>query len=189
MSPDITYAILFGGLALLAQYLPARLGIPIGLAAVALSIWQLGWVGWPLGLAIILTVLVMWRVLINRGIFQKDIEKEKGKNIKKEQARKLHSTIMELLSQLEVSENKLSENENWQQNQQIRNILDDLQKGLNNLGYLVNNYDYDRWVEYMMHTYSSQIHFHMKEHDSDYSEWGRARINAKFRYFINKIKG
>jgi membrane protein implicated in regulation of membrane protease activity len=189
MSSDITFAILFGGLALLAQYLPAKWGIPIGFVMVALSIWLLGWVGWPLALAIILIALVVWRIFSHRGLFEKDKEKERKRIEKREQAQKIHNKIMDLFLQLEKEEDNLPKDEDWQHNLDIRSILDELQIELNNLGYLINNSDYDRWVEDMMSVYSKKLRFHIKNHDSEFSEWGRARINAKFRAFINKIKG
>ncbi|MBI4188900.1 MAG: hypothetical protein HY529_06805 [Chloroflexi bacterium] len=71
MSSEIFYAILLAGIALLAQYLPAKWGIPIGLAAVGLSVWQLGWGSWALWLAIALAGLVILRVLLHRGFLEK----------------------------------------------------------------------------------------------------------------------
>lgn len=181
MAPDIAYALFFGGLALIAQYLPARWGVPIGLATVGLSAWQLGWVGWPLWLGIVLAGLVVWRIFLHRGIFEKE------KTGKREQARNLHNKIVELDLSLEKKKSELSKDGDWQQNPDIRDILDKLQTELNNLGYLVNSYDYDRWAEAMMSLHSKKFHFHIKDNDV-LSEWGRARINAKLRAFIKKVK-
>lgn len=181
MSPDIAYAVFFGGLALLAQYLPARWGIPIGLAAVGLSVWQLGWVGWPLWLGIALAGLVVWRIFLHRGIF------EKVKTGDREQARNIQSKIMELDISLENKKSELSNDGDWQQNPDIRGILDKLQAELNNLGYLVNRSDFDRWAEAMMTVISKKLRFHLTKHD-ELDEWGRARINAKLREFVRKVR-
>lgn len=55
---------LFGGLAVLAQYLPARFGVPIGVAAVALALWKLGLDGlfsWQSWVIVALIGLVLYR--------------------------------------------------------------------------------------------------------------------------------
>ncbi len=182
MSTDIWLGILFGGIALLAQYLPAKWGIPIGLVVVGLSLWQLGWGGWPLWLSIALLSLVAWRIFLHRGVFEKE------KSEKKEQARQIHNRIIELDNQLENTKAKLSTGKNWQQDPEVRNILDKLQMELNNLGYLINNRNYDRWAEALMRLYSHELEFH-KRANGLMDKWGNARINAKLRDFINKVKG
>ena len=182
MPNDIALAILFGGLAMLAQYLPAKYGVPVGLLAVALSIWQLGWVGWPLWLGVVLLSLVAYRLFARHGLL------EKQGHANKETAQALHNRIMELDALLEKTKRGLSKDEEWQQNPEIRNTLDKLQTDLNNLGYLVNSSDFDRWAEAMMSLHSKELHFHITDNDM-WSEWGRARINAKLRKFVNKVKG
>lgn len=111
----------------------------------------------------------------------------------KAQAHKIHIEIIDLYSLLENKKDELAKNQDWskqhwQENPEVRGILDKLQIQFNELGYLVNNYEYDRWVEAMMDLNSKELHFHMKGHDSAYDEWGRARINAKLRTFIRKVK-
>lgn len=174
---------------MLAQYIPAKVGVPIGLAAVALSVWQLGLGGWPLWLGIALLVLVIWRLVTHRGLFEKDKEKEAHRNSKLFQAQKIQDEIMSLLSQLDKEESKLSETGKWKDEPIIKDILSKLQSNLNKLGYIIKNTQFDRWAEQMMQMYSQMMAFHVKDSDSLYDEWGWARINSKFRYFINKIKG
>ena len=107
---------------------------------------------------------------------------------RKDQAKDLHKEIMRLDSSLERKKDELSKDEDWKQNPEIRDLLDKLQQELSELGYLVNNRDYDRWAEAMMSLHSRKLEFHMKERESYYDEWGRARINAKLRDYIKKVK-
>ncbi|MBN1161653.1 MAG: hypothetical protein JXA17_06890 [Dehalococcoidales bacterium] len=108
-------------------------------------------------------------------------------HIHKEKAQVIHKIIMKLFILLEKTKEGLSPQENWQQHPKITDIIDKLQIELNNLGYLVHNTEYDRWAEAVMVHQSKMLKFHTIDRD-DYSEWGRARINAKLRVFINKIK-
>jgi hypothetical protein len=182
---EIYLAIFFGGVSVLAQYLPARWGIPIALIAIVLSVWQLGWGVWPLLFMLVLTGLLIWRIIAQRGLLEKD--KEKLKIAKKERAYTLHKRIMELDSELEGEKDKLTSKEKWKENSNVRRILDELQITLNDLGYLVNSRDYDRWVEAIMSLHSKKLEFHYKEHEAPLDEWSRARINAKLRDFIKKV--
>ena len=52
---------------MLAQYLPARWGIPIGIGAVILASWNLGFIdlhGWHFWFVLILAGLVIWRIAL-----------------------------------------------------------------------------------------------------------------------------
>jgi hypothetical protein len=64
MSADFWWTVLFGGLALISQYLPAKYGLPIGFVAIALATWQLGLgslLNWQSWVVIALIGLLLYR--------------------------------------------------------------------------------------------------------------------------------
>lgn len=61
------WAILFGGIALISQYLPTRVGIPIGIAATVFAVWQLGFgdfLAWQTWVVLVIALLVSIRLLL-----------------------------------------------------------------------------------------------------------------------------
>lgn len=106
----------------------------------------------------------------------------------KAEAYAIHKKIIELTTKLWETKDKFSNDEDLQKNPEIQHIMDELQIEINNLGHLINKREFDIWAEDLMRVYSKFLRFHMPVHD-EWGEWGRARINTKFRYYINKVKG
>jgi hypothetical protein len=110
------------------------------------------------------------------------------KQTKKEQAKNLHNEIIDLERKLWETRDNLPKEVDVLKNPDIKQILDDLQNKMNALGYLINKREYNLWVESLMEMYSRDLEYSFDMHGGT-GMWGRARINTKFREFINKIKG
>ncbi len=88
----------------MAQYIPARFGVPLGLAAVAIATWQLGWAGW-LGwqswVIIILFSLVVWRSYksVRRDRQEKSISTDLQE--RRESIAELRATMAEIETQVD----------------------------------------------------------------------------------------
>lgn len=171
-------------------------GLALGLAAIAVGVLQqmlkvmpplLGW-GVVCASGIGAIILVILGARKGKSQESQSITAQQTKTSNKAKARVLHNEIMDTLAEMADKEDKLPVNEDWMQNPEVKVILDMLQAKLNDFGYLVNNRDYDRWAEVMMHYYSRLLSSRYREHDSEFSEWGRARINSKLRAFVKRVK-
>jgi hypothetical protein len=137
------------------------------------------YIGWPIvGLLVIISILMIspshismgWEIIIILVIVsitgglavyygregKKDINSKIKSDIstnlhtQREKAQHIHKNIMELFVLMEDTKNELSNKDNWLQNTKIIDLLSKLQTELNNLGYLINKSEYDRWIEAVM---------------------------------------
>lgn len=104
------------------------------------------------------------------------------------QAQIMHQKIIELDDELEQIIEQKTSSDDWRHDPSISGTIEKLQVAFNNLGYLVNSREYDRFVENYMLLKSKRLQYHQKSADSAFNDWGRARINAKLRDFVYKIK-
>lgn len=167
----------------LAAYLKPAIGVPVLLALLVLGVWLI-WRSYR-------QPLLDTQSRPNLEL-QEIRKKDNGKEAtisNKTKGQQIHTKILELDTLLEKTKSGLAKEENWLANPEIRDTLDKLQVELNTLGYLIKRNDYDRWAEEMMKMHSWELTFHIKDSDINKSQWGNARVNAKLRWFINKIKG
>jgi hypothetical protein len=144
-----------------------------------------------LGLVIIFALLTVyhWRNKSNKiAVKADDLVTFTKRQTNKEEARAIHEKIKELDTKLWETEEKLPQDEDLQKNPEIKHIMDELLSETDKLGHLINNREYDNWVETWLQVYSRFLHFHMDLRDEN-GVWSRARLNSKIRWFINhKVK-
>jgi hypothetical protein len=130
---------------------------------------------------------------INVNKIDKDVKTlsitEGGERVtNKEKAFQHFAKYLELERKLWETRDKLPDNEDVQQNPEIKKAIFEIQVETNNIATLVNNREFDEFIEALLALYSRYLQFNMNPYEGSMFELVN-RGHRKIRWYINhKIK-
>jgi membrane protein implicated in regulation of membrane protease activity len=128
LSPEQSWAILFGAIALIAQFLPAKIGLPLGFALVVLATWQL-WSVQQLNWQASAVIVMLTGVLVYR-LYRESTKKSTKQAVKTEVIRqyqrilKKRLTARDIINVFEFTEYMLEKHGHDDEEQLKRDLLD-----------------------------------------------------------------